>query len=166
MYICIYIYIFSARFSASDIYQQQTKKECARVVSVSQGNTTNLFSHLKTHHKIEYDECREPVQRDPIFIQVTKARQNHSAIKFYLGEDMCPICPVSNVKHSPALDSVAFCDGIFILGTILFSSKSRDFFELIIIWVQWIKWNNCASRRSINTLFTSLTNLNIVKSVP
>jgi hypothetical protein len=47
----------------------------------------------------------------------------NNAITYHLAKDMCPINPVSNVKHSPALnysDSVAFCDGIFILANLYF----------------------------------------------
>ncbi|KAM8723706.1 E3 SUMO-protein ligase ZBED1-like isoform 2-T2 [Acanthopagrus schlegelii] len=47
-------------FRASDIDQKDVIcKECHRVVSAPKGNTTNLFNHLKTHHKQKYDELRE-----------------------------------------------------------------------------------------------------------
>ena len=32
-------------------------KECNKVVSSPQSNTTNLFNHLKKHHKPKYEEC-------------------------------------------------------------------------------------------------------------
>ncbi len=45
-------------FRASDVEQKEIIcKECHRVVSAPQGNTTNLFNHLKKHHKHKYDQC-------------------------------------------------------------------------------------------------------------
>ena len=44
-------------FAESDADQKAVLcKECRRVVSAPQGNTTNLFNHLKKHHKPKYDE--------------------------------------------------------------------------------------------------------------
>lgn len=38
-------------------------KECCRVVSAPQSNTTNLLNHLKKHHKLHYDECTKAKKR-------------------------------------------------------------------------------------------------------
>ena len=100
---------------------------------------------LKTHHKIEYEECMKAKSvasasntSFPTSTQTIKGglysatpnlsgSQRHAEITnantFYLAKDMCSINTVSNVKHSPALncsDSVAFCDGIFILVNLYF----------------------------------------------
>ncbi|XP_036940317.1 E3 SUMO-protein ligase ZBED1-like [Acanthopagrus latus] len=108
-------------FRASDIDQKDVIcKECHRVVSAPKGNTTNLFNHLKTHHKQKYDECMKakanagpPNPRQcPAPTQTTitatlhratpypSTSQRHAeitdAITFYLAKDMCPISAVSN----------------------------------------------------------------------
>ena len=45
-------------FRASDVKQEQVIcKECNKVVSAPQSNATNLFNHLKKHHKPKYEEC-------------------------------------------------------------------------------------------------------------
>ena len=45
-------------FRASDVKQEQVIcKECNKVVSAPQSNSTNLFNHLKKHHKPKYEEC-------------------------------------------------------------------------------------------------------------
>ena len=45
-------------FRASDVKQEQVIcKECNKLVSAPQINTTYLFNHLKKHHKPKYEEC-------------------------------------------------------------------------------------------------------------
>ena len=44
-------------FKESDSEQEQILcKICNTVVSAPQGNTTNLFNHLKSKHKVVYDQ--------------------------------------------------------------------------------------------------------------
>ena len=44
-------------FKESDAEQEQILcKICYTVVSAPQGNTTNLFNHLKSKHKVVYDQ--------------------------------------------------------------------------------------------------------------
>ncbi|XP_077467105.1 E3 SUMO-protein ligase ZBED1 [Stigmatopora argus] len=109
-------------FRASDTQQEEVIcKECGRVVQAPQGNTTNLFNHLKTHHKNKHEECikaratlasqnpyqptqpkiagTQPLHRDTT-TQYSSSTQRHAeitdAIAFYLAKDMCPIDTVSN----------------------------------------------------------------------
>ncbi|XP_061918596.1 E3 SUMO-protein ligase ZBED1-like [Entelurus aequoreus] len=45
-------------FETSDVHQKQVLcKTCRAKVATSQGNTTNLFRHLKNHHRQLHDEC-------------------------------------------------------------------------------------------------------------
>lgn len=45
-------------FKRDDVAQSQVLcKTCLGRVSTSRGNTTNLYQHLKTQHKTEYDRC-------------------------------------------------------------------------------------------------------------
>ena len=45
-------------FRASDVKQEHVIcKESNKVVSAPQSNTTNLFNHLKKHHKPKYEQC-------------------------------------------------------------------------------------------------------------
>ncbi|KAK0140110.1 Zinc finger BED domain-containing protein 1 [Merluccius polli] len=108
-------------FAESDADQKAVLcKECRRVVSAPQGNTTNLFNHLKKHHKPKYDECmkakanagpQNPRQCSaPAQATITatlhratpypSTSQRHAeitdAITFYLAKDMCPINTVNN----------------------------------------------------------------------
>ncbi len=44
-------------FELSDVEQKKIVcKLCRTIVSAPQGNTTNLFNHLKINHKVVYDE--------------------------------------------------------------------------------------------------------------
>lgn len=44
-------------FKSSDVEQKEIVcKVCHAVVSAPQGNTTNLFNHLKFSHKVIYDK--------------------------------------------------------------------------------------------------------------
>ena len=94
--------------------------ECVRVVSAPHSNKTNLFNHLKNHHKPQYDECIKAkanvtslnLRPCPTSTQKTITATLHSAtaypstsqrhteipdaIAFHLAKDMCPINTVSN----------------------------------------------------------------------
>lgn len=108
-------------FRASDVNQEQIIcKQCVRVVSAPQSNTTNLFNHLKNHHKPQYDECIKAKANVtslnprpcPTSTQTTITATLHSAtaypstsqrhteitdaIAFRLAKDVCPINTVSN----------------------------------------------------------------------
>ena len=108
-------------FRASDVNQEQIIcTECIRVVSAPHSNTSNLFNHLKNHHKPQYDECIKAranvtslnLRPCPTSTQKTITATLHSttaypstsqrhteitdAIAFHLAKDMCPINTVSN----------------------------------------------------------------------
>ena len=110
-------------FRASDTNQQKTMcKVCRRVVAASQANTTHFFSHLKGHHRIEYEDCMKArsvasaanvncpgpssaVAQTSIKASMYSAtpyasKSRHTeitdAITFHLAKDMCPINTVSN----------------------------------------------------------------------
>ncbi|XP_057694544.1 E3 SUMO-protein ligase ZBED1-like [Corythoichthys intestinalis] len=119
-------------FRASDTQQEVVIcKECGRVVPAPQGNTTNLFNHLRTHHKNKHEECiraratlasQNPYQPTQPKIPATQSlhresqysstAQRHAeitdAIAYYLAKDMCPIDTVSNegfIKMIKTLDN-------------------------------------------------------------
>lgn len=49
----------------------------------SRGNTTNLFKHLKNHHRLQYDACTESVDK----VEATVFCQNRAALQCPL--DFC-----------------------------------------------------------------------------
>lgn len=86
---------------------------CSARVAAKQGNTTNLFSHLKRHHKVQYEtvqnktpenEC--PKKQTSITETIRNAtpyppsssRQKEitAAIAYHLAKDMAPI---NTVEH-------------------------------------------------------------------
>lgn len=106
-------------FQASDTKQEQVIcKECHKVVLAPQSNTTNLFNHLKKHHKVQYDECmrakkcvaktNHPTTSTQTSIEASlfsaspypSTSQRHSeitnAVAFHLAKDMCSINTVTN----------------------------------------------------------------------
>ena len=106
-------------FRTSDVNREQIIcTECVRVVSAPHSNTTNLFNHLKSHHRPQYDECMKAKSKIttlnhlPFPTQKTitatlhgatvypSTSQRHTevtdAIAFHLAKDMCPINTVSN----------------------------------------------------------------------
>ena len=109
-------------FRASDVKQEVICKECNKVVSAPQSNTTNLFNHLKKHHKPKYEECMKAKANVnsqnprpcPAPTQTTitatlhqaepypSTSQRHAeitdAMSFYLAKVMCPINTVSTLK--------------------------------------------------------------------
>ncbi|KAL6465097.1 hypothetical protein MHYP_G00252300 [Metynnis hypsauchen] len=109
-------------FRKTDISQKQVLcKTCRASVLTSRGNTTNLYQHLKKHHRQLYDECMLKRSRDEslpraqlpgttarqtsvtqAFDRIApyeKSSQRHreitDAIAKYLAKDMVPIYTVS-----------------------------------------------------------------------
>lgn len=92
-------------------------KQCFCIVAAPQGNTTNLYNHLKRHHKIQYelamrDKGATPqnTSRQTTQTSITQtlygaspypsSSQRHKditkAITYYLAKDMAPINTVKN----------------------------------------------------------------------
>lgn len=83
-------------------------KACFAVVAAPQGNTTNLYQHLKRHHKVQYDEAvqgKKSESRPTKQTSITdtlhnampyphnsiKSKEITEAIAYYLAKDMVPI---------------------------------------------------------------------------
>jgi len=92
-------------------------KQCFGIVAATQGNTTNLYNHLKRHHKVEYDLAMKDKQttsqnpsRQTTQTSITQtlysaspyppSSQRHKeitdAITYHLAKDMAPINTVQN----------------------------------------------------------------------
>lgn len=107
-------------FAKNDVEQKSAKcKICRRAVARSRGNTTNLYQHLKNHHRQQYDACTKSVDVDEdeattshgkskqpsiktAFASVTpyeKSSRRHSeittAITRYIAKEMIPLNTVS-----------------------------------------------------------------------
>ena len=80
--------------------------ECVRVVSAPHTNTTNLFNHLKNHHKPQYDECIMAkanvtslnLRPCPTSTQKTITATLHSATAY----------PSTSQRHTETTDAIAF----------------------------------------------------------
>lgn len=105
-------------FRTTDVQQKQVLcTTCRGKVATSRGNTTNLYQHLKKHHRQLYDECTvrnevlSPVAQSNVkqtsvlesFAAVTpyeKGSRRHreitNSIMHYLAKDMVSINTVSN----------------------------------------------------------------------
>ncbi|XP_055053943.2 E3 SUMO-protein ligase ZBED1 [Misgurnus anguillicaudatus] len=105
-------------FNEADVDQNQIKcKICYAVVSALQGNTTNLFNHLKFKHRPTYDQLikKQKEQRstpttsatqssikDTLFSATPypKSSERHKkitdAVSYFLAKDMCPISTVED----------------------------------------------------------------------
>lgn len=103
-------------FQSSDLQQKDILcKTCRRIVPAPQGNTTNLFNHLKFHHLEKYNQCmrsKAPLPRATGPMQTTISATLHSAtpylrtsqrhaeitneIAIYLAKAMAPISTVEN----------------------------------------------------------------------
>ena len=140
-------------FRASDLNQHQTIfKVCCRAVSAPQGNTTNSFGHLNTHHKIDWrmHECYESVA-------------SANAITFHLAKDMCPINTVSNEVFKKMVNIL---DNRYVIPSRNYFSKvaspalySKRQGECLFYWcILW--WHIYFSNPIyLNALFASWTNL-------
>ena len=107
-------------FKSSDVEQKEIVcKVCHAVVSVPQGNTTNLFNHLKFSHKVVYDKVLMEQKTQKSARASTSATATQSSIEdtlyntapyptgsrrqreitetvtFMLAKDMCAISTVS-----------------------------------------------------------------------
>ncbi|XP_057181274.1 E3 SUMO-protein ligase ZBED1-like [Triplophysa rosa] len=94
-------------------------KLCSCSFKTSQGNTTNLVNHLKSHHRVQYQEFQRlktqhasTLNTQPSTTQTTikgtlfnaipysPCSQRHKeiteAITYHLAKDMCPLATVSN----------------------------------------------------------------------
>ncbi|KAL1252580.1 hypothetical protein QQF64_017273 [Cirrhinus molitorella] len=94
-------------------------KLCSCSVQTSQGNTTNLINHLKSHHKVHYQEFQRlkaqtatTKKSQPSTTQTTisgtlfnaipylpssqRHREITEAITYHIAKDMCPISTVSS----------------------------------------------------------------------
>ena len=94
-------------FRASDVDQSEVViKECHRVVSAPQGNTSNLFNHLKKHHKPKYDDCMKAKANAgplnprpcPAPTQTTIIATLHQATPY----------PSSSQRHAEITDAITF----------------------------------------------------------
>ncbi|KAK7944766.1 hypothetical protein WMY93_000494 [Mugilogobius chulae] len=97
---------------------------CMAKVLASRGNTTNLYQHLKKHHKVQYDECMSKGSTKPTghrqtslkvsfesVIPYERSSKRHTEITTtiteYLAKDMRPFTTVSGpgfVKMIKTLD--------------------------------------------------------------
>ncbi|XP_073708964.1 E3 SUMO-protein ligase ZBED1-like [Garra rufa] len=92
-------------------------KQCFGIVAAPQGNTTNLYNHLKRHHKIQYElamkdkgATTQSTSRQTTQTSITQtlygaspypsSSQRHkeitNAIAYHLAKDMAPINTVQN----------------------------------------------------------------------
>ncbi|XP_051816727.1 E3 SUMO-protein ligase ZBED1-like [Acanthochromis polyacanthus] len=95
-----------------DAQSEVIYRTCGAKVLTSKGNTTNLFQHLKNHHKTVYDGCMAKIPTRPkapqqaslkvMFENVTpyertskRHREITQAIAEYLAKDMLPFNSVS-----------------------------------------------------------------------
>ncbi|KAK0145490.1 Zinc finger BED domain-containing protein 1 [Merluccius polli] len=106
-------------FQSSDEEQKEVVcKVCHAIVSAPQGNTTNVFNHLKFSHKVVYDQLlteQKTQKRASTSATVTQSsiedtlynatiyptgsrrqREITEAVTFMLAKDMCPISTVNN----------------------------------------------------------------------
>jgi tRNA (cytidine32/guanosine34-2'-O)-methyltransferase len=109
-------------FKSSDVEQKEIVcKVCHAVVSAPQGNTTNLFNHLKFSHKVVYDKVltEQKTQKSarpststtaatqssiedtlynaaPYPTGSRRHREITEAVTFMLAKDMCPISTVND----------------------------------------------------------------------
>ncbi|XP_076866871.1 E3 SUMO-protein ligase ZBED1-like [Brachyhypopomus gauderio] len=97
-------------YRKDDVDQKQCLcRQCLAVVATTRGNTTNLFDHLKRHHKALHDQCKArsgcyPKQKTVLdaFASVTpyergskRQREITDAITFHLAKDMVPMNTVT-----------------------------------------------------------------------
>lgn len=97
-------------------------KMCFVPVAAKQGNTTNLFSHLKRHHKVQYNEtvqsknsenaCYPKKQNITATIHnaiqyppnSSRHKEITAAISYHLAKDMAPINTAEHVGFRNTLD--------------------------------------------------------------
>lgn len=106
-------------FRKGDVEQKQVLcKDCGRIVSAPQGNTTNLYNHLKKNHLGKYDECmkrkvpkpphirpKHPAQTTinatlnlatPYASTSRRHQEITQAVAIYIAKAMAPINTVNN----------------------------------------------------------------------
>ncbi|XP_057700429.1 E3 SUMO-protein ligase ZBED1-like isoform X1 [Corythoichthys intestinalis] len=82
-------------------------RQCLAVVASTRGNTSNMFDHLKRHHKLLYDQCKQRTPGETSSDQKTitetfasltpydrkskRHQQITDAITFHLAKDMAPM---------------------------------------------------------------------------
>ncbi|KAK0138123.1 Zinc finger BED domain-containing protein 1 [Merluccius polli] len=83
-------------------------KACFSLVAAPQGNTTNLYQHLKRHHKVQYDEAMQGKKSEsrsttqtsitdtlhnatPYPHNSSRSKEITEAIAYHLAKDMVPI---------------------------------------------------------------------------
>lgn len=92
-------------FRVSNINQKQIIcKESSRVVSAPQGNTTNLFNHLKTHHKIKYDECIKAKKKVAWVANMNCQTSTQTSIKASLYS--ASLYPFNSQRHTEITDAI------------------------------------------------------------
>ena len=112
-----------SKVRSSDVNQEQIIcTECVRVVSAPHTNTTNLFNHLKNHHKPQYDECIMAkanvtslnLRPCPTSTQKTITATLHSATAY----------PSTSQRHTETTDAIAFHFAKDMCPIILWAMKS------------------------------------------
>uniref|UniRef100_A0A8C9YIK6 BED-type domain-containing protein n=1 Tax=Sander lucioperca TaxID=283035 RepID=A0A8C9YIK6_SANLU len=91
-------------FKKEDVAQCQVLcKTCLVIVATSQGNTTNLYQHLKAHHKALYDRC--------IAKKTSSVQNNPSTRQGSVTEMFASVTPYERTskRHVEITEAVAQC---------------------------------------------------------
>ena len=97
-------------FEESD--SEQTKvlcKICYATVSATYGNTTNLFNHLKSKHRVIHDQALKEQKDSKMKSSSTPATTTQSSIKDTLYN--ATAYPTSSRRHKEVTDAVTFMIG-------------------------------------------------------
>ncbi|XP_060785451.1 E3 SUMO-protein ligase ZBED1-like [Neoarius graeffei] len=112
-------------------------KVCSALIEAPQGNTINLYNHLKHHHKVEYDEAVQGKKQTQTQTTITRTLYNTTpyppnssrhkeitaAITYHLAKDMAPI---NTVQHEGFRKMINTLDKWY-------SIPSRNFFSNVAL---------------------------------
>ncbi|KAL2085940.1 hypothetical protein ACEWY4_019260 [Coilia grayii] len=116
-------------------------KVCSALVGTKHGNTTNLYNHLKRHHKVQYDEAvsknsenaSHPTKQTSITATIHNAtpyppnssrhKEITAGISYHLAKDMAPI---NTVQHDGFRKMINILDKRY-------SMPSRNYFSKVAL---------------------------------